>query len=239
MKPSLPPLLVLAGGFGTRLRSVLLDRPKPLALVGDVPFLHLLLERWVRHGVSHFVFLLHYQAEMIVNYLHSVEQKLLKGCNYLTVVEPEPLGTGGAIAHALGKLSIDGNFGVANADTWNGGNIAQVLSSSYPAMAVSYVDDTSRYGAVDIDDEKRVARFVEKDVAVGPGWINAGIYHLYNDLFSGWDGRPFSLEKDVFPNIATQKRLRAIPLRGEFIDIGLPEDYSRFSRWNKEKSHIT
>jgi NDP-sugar pyrophosphorylase family protein len=86
-------LLVFAGGFGTRLRSAVSDVPKPMAPVGDCPFLHYQIKNWIRQGVKSFIFLLHYEADTIIDYLTSERQGLFKSCDLEWLVEPEPLGT--------------------------------------------------------------------------------------------------------------------------------------------------
>ena len=110
-------LLVLAGGFGTRLRTVVGDRPKPLADINGKPFLDLIIENWVTQGVRDFVFLLHYQSQQIISHLDKIKGNELNACRYITLTEPNPVGTGRAIANALRKLELRDSFLVANADT--------------------------------------------------------------------------------------------------------------------------
>jgi D-glycero-alpha-D-manno-heptose 1-phosphate guanylyltransferase len=223
-------LLVLAGGFGTRLRSAVADVPKPLAPVAGHPFLYYLHESWTAQGVTAITFLLHYRAEAISTFLKQQQEGPLKPYAVDVVVEPTPLGTGGAIAYAVQKLGIKGEFLVANADTWLGNGVRLLASTAVPAIATIEVGDTARYGNVDICDGK-VVRFHERQGSRGRGWINAGLYHLSSDLFVGWDGAPYSIERDVFPGLTRSGRLNAVALDTDFIDIGVPEDYFRFCRW--------
>ena len=224
-------LLVLAGGFGTRLRPAVADVPKPLAPVAGRPYLHYLDESWIAQGVTAITFLLHYQAEVMTAFVKQQQQDgPLKGCAVDVVVEPAPVGTGGAIAYAVQKLGIKGDFLVANADTWLGDGIRALASATVPAMAMIEVVDTGRYGNVDIRDGK-VQGFREKQERRGRGWINAGLYHLSSDLFDAWNGSPYSIERDVFPSLAQGGHLTAVALNTDFIDIGVPEDYFRFCRW--------
>jgi D-glycero-alpha-D-manno-heptose 1-phosphate guanylyltransferase len=224
-------LLVLAGGFGTRLQSVLPDTPKALAPTGSAPFLALQLENWIGQGVGSFVFLLHHQADQIKTFLHSVEGGLLKDCEITTLVEPTPMDTGGAVAHAVRDLGLDGNFLVTNADTWLGAGIREMSVSLAPAMAVIRLDNPGRYGQVQFDNRYRVTAFTEKNTMDTPGWINAGIYQLNADMFKNWDGKRFSLERQLFPALAESGELRAVVTTHDFIDIGVPDDYNRFCRW--------
>ena len=226
-------LLVLAGGFGTRLQSVVEEVPKALAPVGEVPFLFLQLEHWIDQGLRSFVFLLHHQADQIIGFLKSEQNRLLKTCEVLWLVEPTPLDTGGAISYAVEQLHLSGYFLATNADTWLGTGLKDVCQAKAPAMAVVELLDTSRYGAVQFDDQKHVIAFNEKSDSKGFGWINAGLCHLDTELFKNWNHQPFSLERTSFPALATRGELRAVALKTHFIDIGIPEDYFRFCRWIK------
>lgn len=224
-------LLVLAGGFGTRLQSLLLGKPKALAPVGGLPFLALQIENWVAQGVHSFVFLLHHQADQITGFLDGVKSGPLKGCEVVSLVEPVPMDTGGAVAYAVRELGLEGDFLVANADTWLGAGIQDLISLPAPVMAVIRLDDSSRYGQVQFDNNRRVTAFKEKSAEGAPGWINAGLCRLCADEFYNWDGVRFSLEGQTFPKLAQLGELRAIAIDADFIDIGIPEDYQRFCRW--------
>ncbi len=224
-------LLVLAGGFGSRLRSAVPEVPKPLAPVGNRPFLHYLIERWVEQGVCQLTFLLHYQAHLIEAYLASQKNRVgVKGCEIRTLLEPQPLGTGGAIAYAVHKDNMRESFLVTNADTWLGSGVEQVIAATDPAMAVVKVESADRFGSVCVSENK-VMEFNEKQSGIGPAWINAGLYHLNAELFRNWNGKPFSIEQSLFPKLASSRQLHSVALETDFIDIGIPEDYLRFGRW--------
>jgi D-glycero-alpha-D-manno-heptose 1-phosphate guanylyltransferase len=228
-------LLVLAGGFGTRLRAAIADVPKPLAPVGNRPFLDYLIENWLSQGLTALTFLLHYESDSVKLFLEQAKRNgQLRDCDVYTSTEPQPMGTGGAVAYAVRERRLTGSFLVTNADTWLGGGIQQVLNAPAPAIAIVKVENSERYGSVQIDDFS-VAAFKEKQNSSGPGWINAGLYNLHSELFESWDGRPFSLERGLFPRLAETHSLRAVPLNEEFIDIGIPEDYRRFCRWVETK----
>jgi NDP-sugar pyrophosphorylase family protein len=224
-------LLVLAGGFGTRLQSVVSSVPKALAPIGEVPFLHLQVEHWKDQGLQSFVFLLHHQAELIIAFLQSEQQGLFKNCDVQWVVEPKPMDTGGALAYAIEKLDIVGDFLVTNADTWLGAGIKEVSQAKSPAMAVVKVENAGRYGRVAFDSNDIITAFQEKNSVAGAGWINAGLSLLNAGLFKDWNHEPFSLEKVCFTKLTAQGTMKAIPLHGDFIDIGIPEDYFRLCRW--------
>ena len=224
-------MLVLAGGFGTRLQSVVAEVPKALAPVGQVPFLYLQIEHWIAQGLRSFVFLLHHQADLIISFLEAEKNGLLTGCQVSWLVEPAPMDTGGAVAHAVQQLHLKGNFLITNADTWIGTGVREVARSAAPSMAVLSLHDASRYGQVQFSADFFVTSFSEKNSSQGLGWINAGLCHLNADFFSNWDGQPFSLERISFPALAGRGVLKAVPIQTDFIDIGIPQDYLSFCGW--------
>ncbi len=225
------PVLILAGGFGTRLRLAVPNVPKPLAPVAGRPFLDHLVESWVAQGARDLVFLLHHQAEKVEDFLEAQRASgRWQGCSMRCVTEPRPLGTGGAVAHGVASLSLEGTFLVTNADTWLDSAFAELLAAPAPAIAVAHVSDVSRYGAV-LLGAGMVVGFAEKEQRASSGWINAGVYHLADDMFRSWDGVAFSLEQSLLPAMSKAGRLRAVKMRGNFIDIGIAEDYERFDRW--------
>ena len=226
MKPA--HLLILAGGYGKRLAPVVNDVPKPLAPVGDHPFLYLLLKNWKEQGISRFTLLLCHKAMMIEDYLRSAEiTTLLTNCQVSTLTEDQPLGTGGAIGNAVQQLQLEGNFLVSNADTWLGTGIQQICTTGASSIAVVRTKNASRYGSVEIDNGY-VTAFKEKTDKNLPGWINAGLYNLNASLFHEILISSFSLEFDLFPKLARERLLRATPLDAEIIDIGTPDSYALF-----------
>jgi D-glycero-alpha-D-manno-heptose 1-phosphate guanylyltransferase len=224
-------LLVLAGGFGTRLKTAVADVPKALAPVGDVPFLQLQLEHWLAQGLYEFTFLLHHQADQIIAFLNTHQTGILKNCHINWLIEPTPMDTGGAIARAVRETDLTGDFLMTNADTWLGGGVQELMKAASPTMAVLKLADVSRYGQVHFDQDTHVTAFAEKTPRSASGWINAGLCHLDARLFKNWDGKPFSLERKLFAELVQNHSLRAIPLKTDFIDIGVPDDYHRFCRW--------
>lgn len=230
------PLLVLAGGFGTRLRSVVSNVPKSLAPVLGKPFILYLFENWVRQGVKDFIFLLHFESHLIEDVLNDVlKNKLYGNINIDIVVEPTPLGTGGSIYHAVQKLQIIKSFMVANADTWLGSGIIDINESSSNTIAAVEVNECSRYGELILNGGV-VDKFLEKNSSNRSGLVNAGIYHLSPKIFNEFSlNENISLESDIFPNMVQKKLLKAIKVNTNFIDIGIPEDYMKFCKFIEEK----
>jgi NDP-sugar pyrophosphorylase family protein len=224
-------LIVLAGGFGTRIRAAVGDVPKPLAPVAGRPFLQLLIENWMAQGVRNFTFLLHYQADVVSDFIDAQKKMAsMKHCKLRVLTEQQPLGTGGAIFHAVRELNLRGSFLVANSDTWLGAGIQQVHDVGSPSMAVVNVKDTSRYGRVCLEKDS-VSEFHEKKSSIGAGTINAGLYHLHAEIFRECNSQPFSLEDELFPMLVAEGKMRAVMVDEDFIDIGIPDDYFRFCSW--------
>lgn len=222
--------IVLAGGLGTRLRPVLSDRPKCLAPVGDTTFLALQLDALARRGVTRFVLALGHLAALVLKEVEPLRSRFA----IEAVVEPQALGTGGAVLHAMAEAGLEECL-VTNGDTWLDADLGALLQppldlagGELMRMGCAVVDDTSRYGAVRIGTGGRVEGFVPRGEA-GGGVINAGLYRLHRSIFAGRRaGDSFSLEAEVLPALAADAALRAVPLQGGFIDIGVPDDYRRF-----------
>ncbi len=234
LKTSLP-LVVLAGGFGTRLRSLVSEVPKALAPIGQTPFLSLQIAQWKAQGIRSFVFLLYYQADQVISFIKQHQSDLLRDCDATWLIEPVPLGTGGAIAYAIQTLRLTGQFLLTNADTWLSAGVREIAAAGCPAISVVRASNASRYGQVRFEGSHRVTSFEEKGNVPGAGWINAGLYKLDAELFFGWDGKPFSLEQVVLEKLTNENRLNAVPLDVDFIDIGVPDDYLRFCEWEQKR----
>lgn len=228
-------LFVLAGGFGTRLKTVISDTPKALAPVGNVPFLQLQINSWISQGVREFVFLLYYQADKIIDFLEAYMYMIPEECKLSWIIEPTPLDTGGSVSHAIESLNTKNSFLLTNADTWLGGGIQKVKNTNAPAIGLIKVKSTDRYGVVQFNEQKSVTAFTEKNQKSNTGWISSGLYHLNCEFFSKWDGCPFSLERDLFPSLVSKELLNAVLLDVDFIDIGIPKDYYRFCQLHSFK----
>ncbi len=218
---------VLCGGLGTRLRTVLSDRPKSMAPVAGVPFLELLLKNLHGQGMGEVVLGTGYMAEKIEDYFRDGRQLEL-AVHYSR--ETEPLGTGGAVKLAEELLSDP--VVVLNGDSYVDWNLAEALAlfrekEAAVVMVLQTVPDISRYGSVTLDSTSRVVDFVEKGARSGPGLINAGVYLLRKKIVCDLPaGRPVSLERDVFPHLLAGE-IYGLTCSGTFIDIGIPADLER------------
>jgi D-glycero-alpha-D-manno-heptose 1-phosphate guanylyltransferase len=221
--------VVLAGGLGTRLRGVVPDLPKPLAPVGGRPFMAIVLERLRAQGFESAVLSVGYRHELI----RAAFGDSFAGLALAYAVEERPLGTGGAIRLAARACS-DAEVFVLNGDSYTEVAFAEMQARHRDAqtpltVCAVEVADAARYGRVLVANS-RLAGFAEKGAA-GPGLINAGVYLMRRDLLETL-GLPevFSFENDVLAARLDALRPHVYLTRGLFIDIGVPEDYTRAQR---------
>jgi NDP-sugar pyrophosphorylase family protein len=220
--------VLLVGGMGTRLRSVVPSTPKPLAAVGNRSFLELLIRQLRYQGIRHLVMCTGYLADQIESELGD-GHKLDVEIEYSR--EPHPLGTGGAVKLARRYLHDAPDFVVMNGDSFIEIDFGRLIAfhrehSAVLSMAVRSVENASRYGTVQVDAEQRVTSFAEKTRRDVPGLVNAGVYVVSSTLFENIPDGPASLERDVFPGLLG-RAVYALEQQGMFIDIGTPEEYAR------------
>ena len=248
--------ILLCGGMGTRLRSVVSDRPKPMADICGKPFLQYLLEMLRDKGITEVIFALGYMGEMIEEYF---QDGSAFGLKIAYSYEEEPLGTGGAIRNALPKI-LEEEVLVLNADTYfpmdyQGLYHFHQENDGDFSLATRAVPDISRYGAVRRDSAGRILAWNEKlgDGGQQPGEgskqpiegnaqqaasaspkslsgeINGGIYVMKKSLIAEIPEGKQSLEQDCIPKwLSEGKRILGLPFEGYFMDIGIPEDYRQF-----------
>lgn len=220
--------VVLAGGKGTRLRSVVSDLPKCMAPVAGRPFLAWLLDDLRESGFDHIILSLGYRHEAVEAWVATRPDRDSITC----VVEEEPLGTGGGVRLALRQAREDAVF-ILNGDTFFGIDYRamQTLhrqSGAQATLALKPLRDFDRYGEVTLDDRGRITAFREKRPCA-EGLINGGVYLLQREALAEMPDR-FSLEKDYFEPQAESAGLAGFRSEGYFIDIGIPADYARAQR---------
>jgi len=218
--------IVLAGGFGTRLQTVVSVVPKSMALINGRPFLEYLLDYLIIQGVSRVVLSVGYKREIITSHFKDSYRSL--PIEY--AIEEEPLGTGGGIRLALWKIRGERAL-ILNGDSMFRTDLgaletAHLQKKADVTLALRKLPNTGRYGRVTINRQKRITGFEEKNEGAGPGLINAGIYimeklYLMEPHFRG----KFSIEKDCFERFYGTSRMFGFPARGYFLDIGIPMDY--------------
>ena len=216
---------ILAGGLGTRIREALGDTPKVLAPVGGKPFLDHVLDRLTDAGAQRVILCLGHLADQVIGH---VGKRPASALGVEWEVEEAPLGTAGAIRLAAHRLSSDPVL-VMNGDTWLDLDYAGFVAAyrragAEIAVACVRVDDTSRYGRVEIDADDRILRFDEKCDPPGPsGLVNGGVYLMSRSALARLvASQGASLERDVLPAFPTGS-LVAYLTKGRFLDIGTPE----------------
>jgi len=223
--------LVLAGGFGTRLRPLSCTRPKMLFPLANQALLDWTLKNLSEGGVDTVVLAVNYMAEALVRYFGPTKFDL--GIIYSR--EERPLGHGGPIKKAEDILGDGAPFLVLNGDIISDIDYRRLVDfhnekGGLATVALYQVPDPSRYGAVEIDGDGRILRFVEKpEPGEAPSnLVNAGIYVFDPKVIDYIPaGRPVSTEREVFPVLAKNGALYGFEIRGLWMDVGVPEDYLR------------
>ena len=226
-------IIILAGGFGKRIQSISKGIPKPLMKIGSGVFLDLVLEKIFNNYNNSNIFLsLHYRPKLFKDYINNSRFK--KRIN--AIIEPIPLGTGGAIKNVIDSVEIASPFITLNGDTLSKINLESMMNemkkNEHKAMiGVSSVKNIYRYGSV-IFDKGKVEKFKEKNT-YGDGWINNGHYVFNKDIFNNTK-KSFSLEKELLPYLVAKNELGVFKVKDDdFIDIGIPSDYKKLQNLYK------
>ena len=218
------PVIILAGGFGTRLSSVLNGLPKPMADINGTPFLELLIKNLIKNGYSDFILSLHYKAEQIVDYFKNKNYKIR------FVIEPKPLGTAGAVSYIINKFSLEKFIYVVNGDSWMDSGYSNFKNENRNIISLVEINDISRYGKVEMDKKNRIVKFLEKQDKVEQGIINSGFYKLESNIFKKSNLESYSIESELFPNLVFKENLYGEIIKTTFTDIGVPKDYYEFCK---------
>jgi len=218
--------LILAGGLGTRLRSVVADRPKVLAQVAGKPWLGRLLDQLVEAGFGRIVLCTGYMADKI----KETYGDSYRGSQIIYSEEPSQLGTGGALRYALPQISSEFML-VLNGDSYCEADLNKFCAWHFTreakaSLLLTEVPNASRYGRVQVEDDGRIVGFEEKNQSESPGWINAGVYILERELIESIpEGAVYSLERELYPKLVGTNFF-GFPASGKtFIDIGTPESF--------------
>jgi mannose-1-phosphate guanylyltransferase len=224
--------VVLVGGFGTRLRPLTLTTPKQMLPVVDQPMIERVLRSLGRHGVTEAILSLGYRPDA---FMESYPEGSCAGVELTYAVEPEPLDTAGAVRFAARAAGVEETFIVVNGDVLTDLDVSALWEfhrdhGGDGTIALTPVDDPSRYGVVPIDAEGRVIEFVEKPPAgsAPSNWVNAGTYVLEPSVLDRIaDGRKVSIERETFPSMAAAGSLRAVQSSAYWLDAGTPASYLR------------
>lgn len=224
--------IILAGGMGTRLRSVVADVPKPMAPVGGRPFLEYLMDYWIQQGIERFYLSVGYLGQVIREHFGGKYRG--KPIDY--IVETEPLGTGGGLKYAINSTMWESpEVVVVNGDTWFEVDLAKLTKDHRQhhgaiTIALKEIAENDRYGAVGVDQQQKITEFGIK--TSGSCFINGGCYLLNPEwVYEKMTAMPdkFSLEQDFLAPVAEQGYVTASLQDVTFLDIGIPEDYMQAS----------
>lgn len=220
-------VIILAGGLGTRLRDAVPELPKCMAPVNGQPFIAFVIRNFKQQGISHFVFALGYKSDAFPDFLSGE----LQASEYTLSVEPEPLGTGGAIRLACAHTKTE-NVLVTNGDTFFRFDVSAMSAlhdqqKASCTLALKKMQHFDRYGVVEKEEAGLVTGFKEKQYYES-GYINGGVYILNTAAFTEKSlPEKFSFEKDYLEKFYPEKKFYGHAEDGYFIDIGIPEDYAR------------
>lgn len=221
--------IILAGGFGTRLQSVVNDVPKPMAPINNEPFLNYVFSYLKHFGIQHVVLSTGYLAQKISKYY----KEEFNGIKVSYAVEETPLGTGGGIRLAMEQCTTE-NILVLNGDSFFDvdlkhyyNNYASNLADC--SLALRKVENAARYGTITLGENNHITAFKEKDSIEREGLINGGVYILNRKVFldKTQTALAFSIEKDFYEKRIAELNINGFEYNGYFIDIGIPEDYNK------------
>ncbi len=219
--------IILAGGFGTRLQSVVKDLPKPMAPINGKPFLEYILNYCSSSGITNCILSVGYKSEKILSYFGNKFLNIdLKNC-----FEESPLGTGGAIKASM-KMTDAKEILILNGDTFFNVPVDEMYfqhkkNKADLSLALKPMKNFDRYGIVNVTPDNSISGFEEKAFR-SEGTINGGVYIIKNTLSKIFpDEEKFSFEKDFLEKKINQLTIKGFSFDEYFIDIGIPEDYQR------------
>jgi D-glycero-alpha-D-manno-heptose 1-phosphate guanylyltransferase len=223
--------VILAGGLGTRISSVLPDLPKCLAPIRGRPAIEIILDELVAIGAKAVVVAAGYRGDQVRNHLGSEYRKVPISYSF---DGDQLLGTGGAIRKAMSSPSSNPIL-VVNGDTLQEFHLAQMLEDyekhNLPVIHARRVPNAAQFGTI-VEQDGFVVSFLEKTNS-GSGLVNSGCYLLPAEVFSGWDlPEKFSFENDFLPKLGKLRKLRVVITEGGFTDFGTPEEFFRSQEKN-------
>jgi len=219
--------IILAGGMGTRLRSVVTEVPKPMAPINGRPFLEYLLNHLIGNGIRRIIFSVGFKSEIIADHFGDC----YKDCDLTYVYEEEPLGTGGAIKKAMESVERD-HVLVTNGDSLFLTDVQEQYAfhqskDADTTLALKPMKDFDRYGSVIVDTNNEITDFKEKAL-VAEGLINGGVYIFNVQSFLKHDfPNKFSIESGYFEGKREASKFVGYESDAYFLDIGIPSDFAK------------
>ena len=220
--------VILAGGLGTRLKTVLKDKPKCLAPINGKLFIDILLDHCIDQGLRRFIICVGHMKEQIIKHLSN-----RKDCEIVFSDEGEPLGTGGAIKNAYEYIKGD-SFIAMNGDSFIDFEIKALAKNrkEYLLSILLYKDRNNLdFGSVKLDERGFILEFDEKKNNSNEIYLNSGRYYFSKEIFNYFpDKRSFSLEKEIFPDLVKKYKINSLVINKPSFDIGTPERYALFKK---------
>jgi len=228
--------VILAGGFATRLRPISCTRPKILLQIINKPLLQWTFERLAKSNINEAILAVNHQTEVYIKQ-QKIPKRGLK-VKYSRDPRGKPLGTGGPIKKAEELVGHDSPFLVLNGDIFADLRYAEILKKHKEGKAVATialhkVKDPSRYGVVELAEDNRIKRFIEKPPrhTAPSDLINAGVYVLSPKIFDYIpEGKAVSIEREIFPKLAEENKLYGYVSEDLWMDIGKPEEYLEINK---------
>jgi len=234
-----PPVVILAGGYGTRVRHLLPDVPKPMAPIAGRPFVEWVVRFFARHGCTEFILSTGHLAGVIASHFAG---RPVPGAHVTCRPETTPLGTAGGFLNCLPEqIALRDAWLVVNGDSLVFADPRPLLAPLAAGRADAAIlgvalDDASRYGTLEVDAEERLVAFREKHP--GAGLINSGVYAFTGAAINGLPAtRPLSFETDVFPRLAPTGRVTVARTAAAFLDIGTPASLAEAERFITDNQH--
>ena len=232
-------VVILAGGLGTRLQELVNDVPKPMAPIRGKPFLEYLLSYWTNHCADRFILSVGYKNQKIKDYFGTD----FHGVPVSYVIEDEPLGTGGALLRVLGNEDIKEDFFLVNGDTLFQIDVYRMLelhdgNKADMSMSLRNIENSDRYHTIYINDAGKIISIDQPDKSATNGNINGGVYIIRPELLHSWTNtgnKNVSLENEILPQLIKDHSVYGYIDDGDFIDIGVPEDYQKAQTCLNEK----
>jgi D-glycero-alpha-D-manno-heptose 1-phosphate guanylyltransferase len=232
--------VILAGGLGTRLRSLVNDLPKPMAPILGRPFLEYLIDYWISQGVNDFILSVGYKYKDIVSHFGNY----YKTAKISYVIEESLLGTGGGVILAVEKIGMNKQFLLLNGDTFFKVDLMILLKfhqkkKSELTFSLFKNNDTFRYMGMNINKDGSILQLKSGNINEN-SHVNGGVYLIESNLFSDGffvPGNKYSFESDLIPYFLSKNRqLNGVNFDSSFIDIGVPDDYLKSFQLFKSKN---
>lgn len=225
--------IILAGGLGKRLRSVVSNVPKPMAPINNKPFLEYLLKYWKSQGVTKFILSVGYKHHCIINYFGSRFENI----NIEYVIEDNPLGTGGALLESVKKIDSTDSFLLINGDTFFQVQLKKLIKfhlnkNSSMTLSLFKSKNFKRYKQLNLDDNCKITFDVKAKFNT---FVNGGVYLINLEILKKIKRKnnSFSFEFEIDNLIMTNSNIFGLFFNNKFLDIGTPEDYKKASNFLK------